>query len=103
MREAANNKTMTLTAAITKTAQVQEENFNATEESVSKLLQHAKQAIQLAAKKEAEAAELEKKQREEAAAAAAAAAAASNSNATGNATKENNTAVETMVAMNLTK
>eukprot|EP00746_Dinoflagellata_sp_MGD_P160616 gnl/MRDRNA2_/MRDRNA2_87462_c0_seq1.p1 gnl/MRDRNA2_/MRDRNA2_87462_c0~~gnl/MRDRNA2_/MRDRNA2_87462_c0_seq1.p1 ORF type:complete len:375 (-),score=157.82 gnl/MRDRNA2_/MRDRNA2_87462_c0_seq1:12-1136(-) len=101
MREAANNKTMTLTAAITKTAQVQEENFNATEESVSKLLQHAKQAIQLAAKKEAEAAELEKKQREEA---AAAAAAASNRTATANATTANATkAVETMVAMNLTQ
>merc|ERR1719158_540821 len=99
-REAAKNKTATLTAAIAKTAQVQEESFNATEESVSKLLVHAKQAIQLAAKKEAEAAELEKKQKE------LEAAAASNKTVSGNGTQANNTAptaVETMVAMNLTK
>jgi len=100
MREAASNKTMTLTAAITKTAQDQEVKYNETEESVSKLLVHAKQAIALAAKKEAEAAELEKKQKE------AAAAAASNSTNSENVTKQNDTvpaAVETMVAMNLSK
>jgi len=98
MRVAAQAKTENLTAAITKAAQVQEEHYNATEESVSKLLEHAKKAIELAGKKEAE---IAKKEQEEKEAAAAAKEAASK-----NATEQNNTtptAVETMVAMNLSK
>jgi len=108
MRVAAKAKAENLTAAIAKTAQVQEEHYNATEESVSKLLEHAKQAIKLAAKKEAELAEKEKAEKEAAAAAAAAKAAELKKvyHSLKNATEKNNTAstpVETMVAMNLTK
>merc|ERR1719171_1255229 len=108
MRVAAKAKAENLTAAIAKQAQVQEEHYNATEESVSKLLEHAKQAIKLAAKKEAELAEKEKAEKEAAAAAAAAKAAELKKvyHSLKNAPEKNNTAstpVETMVAMNLTK
>jgi len=101
MRVAATAKAQTLTAAIAKTAQAQEVSYNATEESVTKLLEHAQQAITLAAKKEAALAQKEQEEKEAAAAAAAAAKAA----ALKNVTEHNNTtpAVETMVAMNLTK
>jgi len=97
MRVAAKAKAENLTAAIAKQAQVQEEHYNATEESVSKLLEHAKQAIKLAAKKEAELAEKEKAEKEAAAAKAAASKNTTEQNQTAS------TAVEKMVAMNLTK
>merc|ERR1719387_374582 len=97
MRVAAKAKAENLTAAISKQAQVQEEHYNATEESVSKLLEHAKQAIKLAAKKEAELAEKEKAEKEAAAAKAAASKNTTEQNQTAS------TAVEKMVAMNLTK
>merc|ERR1719316_1926862 len=97
MRVAAKAKAENLTAAIAKQAQVQEEHYNATEESVSKLLEHAKQAIKLAAKKEAELAEKEKAEKEATAAKAAASKNTTEQNQTAS------TAVEKMVAMNLTK
>jgi len=92
MRVAAKAKAETLTAAIAKTAQAQEVSYNNTEESVHQLLEHAQQAIALAAKKEAALAQKEEEEKE----AAAAAKIAAFKNATQNAT-------ETMVAMNLTK
>jgi len=96
-REAVEARTAKFSAAISKAAQESEEHYNATEESVSEILQHAKLAIKLAAKKEAE---LAKKEKEAAEAAAAAKVAQKN---TTNATEQNNTAVEKMVKVNLTE
>merc|ERR1719487_2537229 len=113
MRVAAKAKAENLTAAIAKQAQVQEEHYNATEESVSKLLEHAKQAIKLAAKKEAKLAEKEKAEKEAAAAKAKGTPAAQPDRSAQvlirnlfNTTEQNqtaSTAVQKMVAMNLTK
>jgi len=97
VRVAVQAKTENLTAAIAKAAQDQEVSYNATEDDVHKLVEHAQQAIKLAAKKEADAVQNEKEEK------AAKAAALKNATVTKAANETVPPAVSQMVDMNLTK
>jgi len=64
LRGAIKAKTGNLTAAIEKTEAAENQTYTATEDDVQKLVQHAKKAMQLADKKEADAAKKAKEEKE---------------------------------------